>query len=205
MIHDEVLKKSMLDNYNSPFIKYMTGEITLDECIGVQEGIKKAEKECKRIGIGHTMDTLRYGLRGYNADAVILDESSYKPPSVKGVVESKVMELRPDDDFVKSVKERDRRLINDIINFVNIPKEYLKESEKLMEDSKMWSMYDVIIVDKESKEILRNESVVAKNRDMALGKAGYHDILEGKDFDSTKLVVKVAHITDIKPVEDDEH
>ena len=84
------------------------------------------------------------------------------------------------------------------------PSNKTKESEKQMEDRKMWAMYDVIMVDKDTLEIVINESVVAKTPKHAKGKAGIYDRLSEKNYDDTRFIVKIAHITDIKPVEDDE-
>lgn len=84
------------------------------------------------------------------------------------------------------------------------PSNKTKESEKQMEDRKMWAMYDVIMVDKDTLNIVVNESVVAKSAEHAKGIAGVYDKLEEKNFDDTRFVVKVAHIADIKPIEDDE-
>lgn len=75
------------------------------------------------------------------------------------------------------------------------------------EDKKMqgyYSVYDVIVVDKDSLEIVIDESVVAKTKKHAKGKAGVYDYLKDKEYDDTKLVVKVALIEDVKPYDTEE-
>ena len=70
-----------------------------------------------------------------------------------------------------------------------------------------WSLYRVIAVDKKGCESGIPEidtKVIAKNAEHAKGLAGVTSILDRYDYDNTKVTVVVNHITDIKPVEDDE-
>lgn len=80
----------------------------------------------------------------------------------------------------------------------------LRSDEKMGEEEELWTMYDVIMIDKDELETVIDTSVIAKNADHARGKAGVFDKLKEKDFDDTKFVVKVAKIADIRPVKEDE-
>jgi hypothetical protein len=84
------------------------------------------------------------------------------------------------------------------------PSKTTKERTNQMEERKMWAMYDVIMVDKDTLKIVIDDSVVAKSAEHAKGIVGVYDRLSEKNFDDTRFVVKIAHITDIKLVEDDE-
>jgi len=75
------------------------------------------------------------------------------------------------------------------------------------EPREMWSIYQVIAIEKENcgegiPEI--DTKVVAKNAEHAKGLAGVNDLLEKYNYDNTKLAVRVSNILDIRPVEDDE-
>jgi hypothetical protein len=75
------------------------------------------------------------------------------------------------------------------------------------EPRKMWSLYQVIAVDKGKIENIVPEidrKVIAKNTEHAKGLAGVNDLLEKYNYDNTKLAVRVSNILDIRPVEDDE-
>lgn len=75
------------------------------------------------------------------------------------------------------------------------------------EPREMWSLYQVIAVDKGKIENIVPEidrKVIAKNTEHAKGLAGVNDLLEKYNYDNTKLAVRVSNILDIRPVEDDE-
>ena len=77
-------------------------------------------------------------------------------------------------------------------------------SEKQMGEKEMWSMYDVIMIDKDKLETVIDTSVIAKTSMHAKGKAGVYDKLEEAEYDESKFVINVVHIAGIRPVEDED-
>ena len=80
-----------------------------------------------------------------------------------------------------------------------------KEEDKM--EKEMWSLYHVVVVDKEERSKITpniDKKVIAKNEDQAKGIAGVADLIANKEYDNTKLAIKVIRIMDIRPIEDDE-
>ena len=94
----------------------------------------------------------------------------------------------------------------DFINYLEKHFYPNKRSEKQMGNEEMWSLYEVIIVDKDDMKVKTagQDYIIAKSAKMALGKAGYFDLMEEKDYDESKLEEKVVKIMDIKPADEDE-
>lgn len=118
------------------------------------------------------------------------------------------------EELFEQVKKHREQREKDILNIFKVSKEYLypnKEDDENMDyaptearDPNMWTLFDVIMVDKENLEKVVDDTVIAKDAKQARGKAGVEDILAKNDYDETKFVTKIALITNIRPVKDDE-
>lgn len=87
--------------------------------------------------------------------------------------------------------------------FGDLPKSQNSNEEEKEMGEDMWTLYDVVAVDKDELELAIDKRVIAKTPEHAKGKAGVYELLEDKVYDDTKIKVTVARIMDIKPVEED--
>jgi hypothetical protein len=145
-----------------------------------------------------------------------VDDAVYGLSDVKSMTMSKQRIKMIEDAVIQGVLTEE--VCEDFINYLEKHFYPNKRSEKQMGNEKiwslyevmgneeMWSLYEVIIVDKDDMEVKTagQDYIIAKSAKMALGKAGYFDLMEEKDYDKSKLEEKVVKIMDIKPADEDE-
>ena len=66
------------------------------------------------------------------------------------------------------------------------------------------SYYEVLAIDKETEEVVVEKRVIAKDRDMAEGKAGLTTIIMNYDYDRSKLAIRVKSLMGIKLLTEEE-
>ena len=184
--------------------------ITLEEA---RELAKKKELE------SHFEDAERY-MSMHEANKVKMEDILWKekPKSPQECVDDAVYGLS-DVKLMTMSKQRIKMIEDAVIqevlteevceDFINYLEKHFypnKRSEKQMGNEEMWSLYEVIIVDKDDMKVKTagQDYIIAKSAKMALGKAGYFDLMEEKDYDESKLEEKVVKIMDIKPADEDE-